>query len=537
MCGLDPTGGHGIDRLHPERTGKRAPMTRSTTDARETERRQVTVRNTPTPSVPPSPASTVGAAPRRPSVRGLRTRLLFRFTILMAVALLASIFVARSILLSRVGDRIDARLVKEVGELHLFRSQAGPLVEMEFNQHVRELFRSFLAVDPPGPNESDLAFVDGRLLLRTPRTPPYALDHNADLMARWGSLTHPATGEIDTPAGPVDFRAETFTSKDGSRGVYVVAVFRNLEQQDVNQATAAAAGVALAALVVGSLLAWTTTGRALRPVMAVTRTAQSISETDLTRRIPVTGDDDEISRLSATFNDMLDRLESAFATQRAFLDDAGHELRTPITVITGQLELLEDDPEARRQTIGLVMGELDRMARIVNDLLLLAKAQQPNLLRFDTIDVAPLTEEILSKARSLTDRNWGCEAVGRGVIVADRHRLTEAVMQLADNAVKHAPDGALVLGSSVGDGVARFWVRDAGPGIAPEERGRIFDRFSRSRTDRRREGAGLGLAIVRAIAEAHHGSVQLDSVPGAGSTFTIVVPVDQPLPLEDAERG
>lgn len=177
--------------------------------------------------------------------------------------------------------------------------------------------------------------------------------------AHWGSLTEPTAGEVDTPAGPVDFRAETLTSEDRSRGAYVVAVFRELEQRDVNQATAAAGGIALAALVAGSLLAWTMISRALRPVAAVTRAAQSISETDLTRRIPVKGDD-EIGRLAATFNDM-DRLESAFATLRAFLDEAGHELRTPITVITGQLELLQDDPEQRRQTINLVIDELDRM--------------------------------------------------------------------------------------------------------------------------------------------------------------------------------
>jgi two-component system OmpR family sensor kinase len=464
-------------------------------------------------------------------IRGFRSRLLFRYAVLLAIALLTSLFVARLILLSRVDDRINARLLKEVEELHVFSSQAGPLVKMEFHEHVKELLSSFLAVDPPGANESDLAFVDGQLLMRTPRRPPYRLDQDAALMAHWGVLTEPTAGEVDTPAGPVDFRAVTLTSEDGSRGVYVVAVFRELEQRDVNQATEAAAGIALAALVAGSLLAWTMISRALRPVAAVTRAAQSISETDLTRRIPVKGDD-EIARLAATFNDMLDRLESAFATQRAFLDDAGHELRTPITVITGQLELLQDDPEQRRQTMSLVMDELDRMGRIVNDLLLLAKAQQPDLLQFDTVDVAPLTEEILSKAQSLSDRTWRLEAVGRGVIVADRQRLTEAVMQLADNGVKHASQGALILGSSVAGGLARFWVRDAGPGIAPEEQERIFGRFSRGRSNRR-EGAGLGLAIVRAIAEAHHGGVEIRSVFGEGSTFTISVPVDQPLPPDE----
>jgi len=455
--------------------------------------------------------------------------------VLLGIALVASILAARAILLSRLDARIDARLVKEVGELHLFASEAGPLEEMSFNEHVDELFRSFLAVDPPGPNESDLAFVDGRTFIRTPEDPPYRLEQDPALVAQWASLSHPATGEVDTPAGPVDFRAEPVSSEDGSRGVYVVAVFRNLERHDVDVATQAASGVALAALIVGSILAWTVTGRALRPVTAVTKTAQSISETDLTRRIPVKGDD-EISRLAATFNDMLDRLESAFATQRAFLDDAGHELRTPITVITGQIELLEDDPDRRRETIGLVMGELDRMARIVNELLLLAKAEQPDLLRLDTVDVAPLTEEILSKAQSLSGRTWKAEAVGRGVIVADRQRLTEAVMQLADNAVKHTSEGDLILGSSVSGGVASFWVRDSGPGIPEEEQARIFSRFSKGKRDRRREGAGLGLAIVRAIAEAHHGTVEVQSAPGQGATFKITVPVDQPLPPQDKEQ-
>jgi signal transduction histidine kinase len=132
-------------------------------------------------------------------------------------------------------------------------------------------------------------------------------------------------------------------------------------------------------LLVGSVLAWLLADRVLRPVKTVTESARSISGGDLSRRIPVSGHD-EIGLLAQTFNDMLARLETAFETQQRFVNDAGHELRTPITIVRGHLELLEDDPEDRQATLALVMDELDRMARIVNDLLILAKWEQPDFL-------------------------------------------------------------------------------------------------------------------------------------------------------------
>ena len=241
-----------------------------------------------------------------------------------------------------------------------------------------------------------------------------------------------------------------------------------------------------------------------------------------------------ISRLAATFNEMLDRLEEAFRLQRQFVDDAGHELRTPITIIKGHLEVTEDDPDERQKTMALVTDELDRMNRIVNDLLLLAKAKQPDFLDLATVDLSNLTGELLAKATAIAPRNWQMEAMARGVIVADRQRLTQAIMQLAQNATEHTGTSAdITLGSAIADGRARLWVRDSGPGVPLEDQQRIFQRFARTAHGRRgSEGAGLGLAIVRAIAEAHHGTVEVQSIPGAGATFTVVIPVDQPEPEE-----
>jgi signal transduction histidine kinase len=285
--------------------------------------------------------------------------------------------------------------------------------------------------------------------------------------------------------------------------------------------------VLLSVLLIASTLAWVVAGRVLAPLRLLADTARSISESDLTRRIPVTGRD-EIAELARTFNAMLDRLEAAFASQRSFVSDASHELRTPITIVRGHLELLGDDPGERRETVALVTDELDRMSRFVDDLLVLAKAERDDFLRVADVELGALTDELLEKAQGLGQRDWRLESRGEAVIVADRQRLTQAMMGLAQNAVQHTDDGEPIwLGTDANHREVRLWVRDEGPGIAADDQERIFDRFARTSASRRRsEGAGLGLAIVRAIAEAHGGRVRLSSRPGAGASFVLVIPVD-----------
>jgi signal transduction histidine kinase len=225
---------------------------------------------------------------------------------------------------------------------------------------------------------------------------------------------------------------------------------------------------------------------------------------------------------------MLDRLERAFDAQRHFLDDAGHELRTPLTIIRGHLEVLPEHPVERQRTLELVLDEVKRMGRMVDDLILLAKSDEPDFLQLGPVDVAALTNELHAKASALGARTWRVDAVGRGMIVADRQRLTQAIVQLAQNAVEHTETGAEIgLGSEVSPGGARFWVRDTGSGVPSEDRERIFERFERGMNEDH-EGAGLGLAIVTAIARAHGGRTELDGASGSGSTFSITVPTDQP---------
>jgi two-component system OmpR family sensor kinase len=278
--------------------------------------------------------------------------------------------------------------------------------------------------------------------------------------------------------------------------------------------------------VVGSILAIRLADRILVPVREVRQTAQAISESDLSQRIDVRGHD-EISELAATFNDMLDRLEAAFATQRRFIDDAGHELRTPITVIQGHLDTLGDDPQERARTLALLDDELGRVRRMVDDLITLARSERPDFLRPGPVDLGDLTREVADKARGLGDRAWSVEQVADEPIWADGQRLTQALLQLCENAVRHTTAGQpIAIGSAVVGDEVTLWVRDNGPGVPMDEQARIFERFVRGRDGRRRsEGSGLGLSIVSAIAEAHGGRPRLVSPPDGGATFTITIPL------------
>ncbi|MEO1209697.1 MAG: HAMP domain-containing sensor histidine kinase, partial [Cyanobacteria bacterium J06638_20] len=204
-------------------------------------------------------------------------------------------------------------------------------------------------------------------------------------------------------------------------------------------------------------------------------------------------------------------------------------LRTPITVIQGQLETLAYRPEKQSETISLITNELQQMNRLVNDLLLLTKAERPDFLILKPEDLDWLTEELYLKARSLTpDRNWRLEAKGLYPATLDRQRFSQAVMNLVQNAVRHTqPGDVITLGSTVTDDHLKFWVRDTGEGIALADQTGIFERFARANNNNRQfEGAGLGLSIVTAIVQAHGGRVELSSSLGKGSTFTLIMPLE-----------
>lgn len=432
-----------------------------------------------------------------------------------------SILAVRQVLSVRLEERGKKVLVREVKQFQqLIQECQGN------NCNFFTLFDTFLSRQIPSDGEFIIGLTNGKIYKSSPAALPESLRHNQSLLKRWAQLNRREKGELITANDTIRYLAEPVIIGGKIQGVFVVihSMYEDLEK--VNEVTAVIFSVTLILLAVTSALTWTVAGRVLVPLRLVTATARSISESDLTGRIPIQGAD-EIAELTVTFNEMLERLEAAFTSQRNFINDAGHELRTPITIIRGHLELLGDDPEEQWETIDLVMDELDRMNRLVNDLLLLAKAERSDFLRLETLEVAALSEELFTKSLALGDRNWQLESKASCEIVADRQRLTQAIMNLAQNAVQHTKENdAIALGSSLNNGDVCFWVRDTGEGIAANDRDRIFERFARAANSRRRsEGYGLGLAIVKAIADAHGGKVELESQLGKGSIFTLIIPI------------
>jgi two-component system OmpR family sensor kinase len=297
-------------------------------------------------------------------------------------------------------------------------------------------------------------------------------------------------------------------------------------------------------LVVGGLIgcaavglgSWFLLGSALEPVRRITRTAAAISREDLSKRIGYKGPKDEIGELAETMDGMLDRLENAFAAQEQFISDVSHELRTPLTIVKGHLQVLdrEENPsvELVKQEHGLVIDELDRMNRLIADLLTLARAGRADFLRKEPVNLDLFLTSLAGQGPHLGEREWTIDSLPGGTVAADQDRLTQVFLNLMHNAVAHTVPGQVIgLGgvweqpgptSPVGE--VRLWVRDEGEGMDEEVRTHLFERFYRGTGDVGGGRVGLGLAIAKALIAAHGGSISVESAPGRGARFTVTLP-------------
>jgi signal transduction histidine kinase len=301
-------------------------------------------------------------------------------------------------------------------------------------------------------------------------------------------------------------------------------------QASVARAFVLAGALALAGALLAAFLIGTRVSRPLRRMAAV---AARVDAGDLHPRIHDPGGQAyEVRVLSDAFNHMLDRLTDAFARQREFVADASHELRTPLTVIRGQLEVLASQPAPSpaevRRVEALVHAEIARISRLVDDMLLLAKSEQMQFLRIESIELEPFVEQLWDGTSLLADRRFELGPVPVGVLRADPDRLAQALRNLISNAIEHTTAGDGLVRMRVEllpPGRLRFLVEDDGPGIPREQREQIFDRFQRTDAarDRASGGTGLGLAIVRAIALAHGGGVSAASSPEGGARIELVI--------------
>ncbi len=288
-------------------------------------------------------------------------------------------------------------------------------------------------------------------------------------------------------------------------------------------------GLALAAAG-GAVIART----ALRPVDAMSRTARRISGEDLSRRIALGGTGDELDHLAETLNAMLARLEEAFAQMKRFTADAAHELRTPLTALKGTIEvaLRADRSGAEyRRVLASSLEDVERLVRLAEDLLLLSRLSVPAPAPRERVELEPLLDEVVDVARRLADERGVAVRVkehATAAVLGDAIALRRAVMKLVENGVKYTPRGGHVeLSLRAEAGWASLAVSDTGVGMDPEDLERVFEPFVRLDAARARDtgGAGLGLAIARSVVAVHGGTIGVESRPGAGSTFTIRLPL------------
>ena len=449
----------------------------------------------------------------------LRARLTLWYAGIMAIGLFFYGAAVYSILVISLTRQVDETLASTADE-----------IRQTFRRDVRGVSFSPLALDLTASIYAQVWDGDGALVARNAPL----LDEPLDAASLAGTRSAYSTVRLDG----VPLRVLTYPLVTTPEGELV----GHLQLAASLQTVEAARRLVLSVLLIGGVLAvgfaaligWSTAATALRPLDAVTEAALQITRADdLSKRLPQRGPPrDEVGRLIAAFNETLERLERVFETQRRFMADVSHELRTPLTVIRGNMDLIRRTGTADAESLETVVSEVDRMTRMVQDILLLSQAESGKLpLGREMVELDTLLLEVFQHAKLLSqgrqDVRLGQEDQAR--VVGDRDRLKQVLLNLVANAVAYTPPGgAVTMSLACIGGWARLTISDSGPGIPKEELPHIFERFYRVDRARRRSaggGAGLGLSIAYWIVRMHEGRIEVASEEGRGTTFSVWLPL------------
>ena len=475
------------------------------------------------------------SGPRRAfSALSARSRILAAVVGLTALALTVSGYTVYYLQQLQVEDRINAELEADAQEfVELSIAGIDPETGESFATPA-DLVRTAMAQIIPTRNEGAIGMVDGEIAWTSPVT-DIDLEEDPELLRALRDYAVAERAQFTTiTTAQTTYRAVVVPVHAGSQvedargtthevAAFVMAYDLTAEKAVFSGIFLTYAGVAVFSLLVVALVGYLVAGRLLHPIRLLAEASRRITREDLTERIEVTGHDD-VAAMTRSVNEMLDRLEGAFTAQEQLIHDVSHELRTPLTILRGHLEVLDTgDREDVVATRELTLDELKRMNRVVDDLTTLAQADRPDFVQPTVVELGTLTDEVYDKIIALGERRWLIAERAEGPAVLDRERITQALLQLAANAVKFSPPGSVIsLGTRVAGDDVVLSLRDQGAGIPEQDQERIFDRFQRSDTSK--PGSGLGLPIVKAIAAAHSGSVKVESQVGAGTTISLILP-------------
>jgi two-component system OmpR family sensor kinase len=479
----------------------------------------------------------------------LSTRIALGVAVVLVLTLLglgaAMTRVTRATLTAEIDDRLVTSVERAERLPGPWQDRRGGR-DGDGDEHGNEPARDTAEFGPDVSGRNVAFFVfgpNGQMLLEQPSGFPNAPDPPPRLPPIPGSVATAIEGMIVTLPAVDDSLRYRVLLRPGPGGTTFVtaASLRSLEQA-VNSLMRALVVVGLLALAAASLASWWVIRHGLRPVDRMVETAAAIAAGDLSRRVSDADPDTELGRLGTALNEMLGQIETGIqeraageAKLRRFVADAAHELRTPLTSLRGYAELYRQGALPTTEAVGNAMGRIEsegaRMARLVDDLLLLARTDQGRPLEKEPVDLVRLAREAAGDfAAADPGRPVTSELDGSAVVVGDPIRLRQAIDNLLANVRAHTPPGTPARVSVQRNGRwAEVTVADEGPGIPAQEQPRVFERFWRGDPARGRTsdgGAGLGLSIVEALVRAHGGAVTVDSASGQGTAFTIRLPLD-----------
>jgi signal transduction histidine kinase len=469
----------------------------------------------------------------------VRARLAAGYAILFILALVALELALYSVLESTLHGEVDKALRDRARQI-----ERAAIVRGEESLTSQRFFADIFALSPSSPSE-ELTAPGIHVHMLTIEGDTIAISSNvaAQIPVDDGRLQRARNGQRNQTTIELDDRSVRVMYVPIRLGGNVAAVAVLGESLYPMEVTLARVERLLMifgviALFGGLLSGWLLTRQALRPVEDLSQRVARIAETgEFTERVPEPSEPntDEIGRLAVTFNDLLDRLDLMVDRQRALVADTSHELRNPLMVVRGNLELLAHDlpAEDRREAASDAIEEVDRMTVLIQDLLFLADADANAAIEHHEVALEGIVAAVADDARKVATREDGARAVVLAandpiIVLGDAERLRQLIWNLVENAIRYTPAGGTVTLALHRRGpVAELTVSDTGIGIPAEHLTHIFERFYRVDTGRSRAvgGTGLGLSIVRQIAESHGGQVRVRSTPGEGSTFTVALPI------------